>query len=277
MDPLRDISCQHVAYISIQVPAGSRRGLGRRETNRRPSDCRRLAEHGGDVHGDLLDVARMGRAGVGTAWRPASRDSSQRLQLLGQPLLGRSGRRRRGGVGCRRTSTLGTLHAHARRTYRGAGIAILANTRPYEGLLLSIPVAITLLFWWLKKAGDEFWLAARRVIVPLALCVVITGIAVGYSNWEGTGPPLELPYQVNNAAYEAAPAFIFQSAPKTPICRQDALSEFYLRLDLPQYLEARSAGGLLVLWRNRAVIVWLLLLGPLLMLPLVLAALQPRL
>jgi hypothetical protein len=149
----------------------------------------------------------------------------------------------------------------------GLGIAILATSRPYEGLVLCIPVATALIFWWLKKTGPEFLMAVRRVIVPLALCVAVTGIMLGYYNWRGTGHALLLPYQVNEATYSIAPVFIFQSPRPQPVYLHDALREFYLLFDLPIYQDTQSARGLLLSWYDRLKQVWLVLLGPLLTLP----------
>ena len=45
----------------------------------------------------------------------------------------------------------------------GAGIAILANTRPYEGLVFCIPVAIALL---LSKVGWRAFALIGAVVLP---------------------------------------------------------------------------------------------------------------
>lgn len=44
----------------------------------------------------------------------------------------------------------------------GIGLVMLANSRPYEGFVLSLPVAAALLFWMKGKAARPFlsWLAA---------------------------------------------------------------------------------------------------------------------
>ncbi len=153
----------------------------------------------------------------------------------------------------------------------GLGIAILANSRPYEGLLLCIPVGIFLLFWWLRKKSTEFFLVMRRAILPLALCVGITAVAMGYYNWRVTGNALRLPYEVNEATYSVAPLFIFQSPRPEPTYRSDALREFYLLFALPQYEQTRSLKGLVLSWYQRMEKIWLVLLGPALTLPLLLA------
>lgn len=159
----------------------------------------------------------------------------------------------------------------------GLGIAILANSRPYEGLLLCIPVSVVLLFWWLRKKSAEFLLVMRRAVLPLALCVGVTAVAMGYYNWRVTGYALRLPYEVNEKTYSVAPLFIFQSPRPQPTYRSDALREFYLLFALPQYQQTQSVRGLLLSWYQRTEKIWLVLLGPALTLPLLVALLiRPR-
>jgi hypothetical protein len=159
----------------------------------------------------------------------------------------------------------------------GLGIAILANSRPFEGLLLCIPVSVFLLFWWLRKERAEFFRVMRRAVLPLALCVAITAVGMGYYNWRVTGRALRLPYEVNEMTYSVAPLFIFQSPRPQPAYRSDALRDFYLFLALPQYQQTRSVSGLLLSWYQRMQKIWLVLLGPALTLPLLVAPLiRPR-
>src|SRR5438132_7949182 len=56
----------------------------------------------------------------------------------------------------------------------GIGFAIVANSRPYEGLFFAIPVIATLLFW--MRSGNapppQIWLA--RIILPLSALLLMT-------------------------------------------------------------------------------------------------------
>src|SRR5437016_405102 len=78
----------------------------------------------------------------------------------------------------------------------GLGLAILANTRPYEGFLFSIPVAAWFLRW---LAGKTKWTANKRtrltrVLTPLAVILVLTLVFMGYYNWRLTGNALLFPH-----------------------------------------------------------------------------------
>ena len=158
----------------------------------------------------------------------------------------------------------------------GLGIAILANSRPYEGALLCIAVGGTLLFWLLKKGKADFVHAMRNAVLPLALCVAATAIAMGYYNWRVVGNPFRLPYQVYEKTYAVAPLFIFEQQRPQPVYTQAALHEYYVSIDLPYYQSTRSMRGLLLSWYQQIRSVWLLFFGPVLTLPLLAAALMQR-
>src|SRR5229473_1272553 len=85
----------------------------------------------------------------------------------------------------------------------GIGVAILANSRPYEGFLLCIPAAAWLLWWLIGKAKSRQPLRARlqNALAPLTLVLVLTAAFMGYYNWRLTGNPLLLPHVLNKRTY----------------------------------------------------------------------------
>jgi hypothetical protein len=100
----------------------------------------------------------------------------------------------------------------------GLGIAILANTRPYEGLLFCLPVAIWFL-WWL--AGRTKSPAAPRkrmisVFAPLAVLLTVTIAFLGYYNWRLTGNALLFPHVLNSRTYRTTGLFLWDH-PKEPL------------------------------------------------------------
>jgi hypothetical protein len=141
------------------------------------------------------------------------------------------------------------------------GTAILANSRPYEGVLLALPAGIALLARVPKMQV--------RVIAPMALILLLAGAAMLYYNWRVAGDPLRLPYQVNRENYVQAPYFIWESLNPKPVYRHAAMRDFYVNWQLQQALWARSPAGFLQNAVHFGVYFWAFFLGPLLTLPLV--------
>ena len=114
------------------------------------------------------------------------------------------------------------------------GIAILANSRPYEGVLLCIPVCIALMtkVRWSKK----------MILIPAMLLLAVAAMD-GYYNHRVFGNALILPYQVNRATYASAPVFIWQKPRPEPKYRYAVMREFYSKWEMNDFLEARSLNG----------------------------------
>ena len=78
----------------------------------------------------------------------------------------------------------------------GMGLAVLANSRPYEGLVASLPVAVALLVWMLGKKGPRLGVSIAQVALPILAVLALTGGAMGFYNWRLTGDAFRMPYQV---------------------------------------------------------------------------------
>jgi hypothetical protein len=154
----------------------------------------------------------------------------------------------------------------------GCGLIILANTRPYEGFLLSIPVAATLLAWIIRKRRNLRFLGLR-VVLPLSVLLLAAAGAMGYYNWRVFGGPLKLPYQVNRATYAVAPVFIWQSPQPEPRYRHEVMRDFYLQWELPVFKNAKTVAGFLASAATKGGLALAFFLGPLLTVPL---AMLPR-
>jgi len=95
----------------------------------------------------------------------------------------------------------------------GLGESILANSRPFEGLVFSLPVLTVLLVWLFRRASLSPRETLSRVVVPFFGVILLCGIFMGYYNWRGTGNPLLFPYTVNNQTYlSSTPALLWQKA-----------------------------------------------------------------
>jgi hypothetical protein len=150
----------------------------------------------------------------------------------------------------------------------GCGLVILFNTRPYEGFLLSIPIAATLLVWSIRKRAHLQFLALRLVL-PLSILLLATAGAMGYYNWRVFGSPLQLPYCVNRATYAVSPVFIWQSPQPEPHYNHQVMRDFYVRWELPVFEHARTVTGFLASAATKGGLALAFFLGPLLTVPLI--------
>src|SRR6266403_287864 len=117
------------------------------------------------------------------------------------------------------------------------GIAILANSRPYEGLLLSIPVASWFLWWLAGKTKSPVPARARivRVLAPLAVVLLLTAGFIGYYNWRLTGNAFLFPYALNTRTYRTTGLFLWDH-PKEPLeYHNQPFKDFYNRWERQDY------------------------------------------
>lgn len=123
------------------------------------------------------------------------------------------------------------------------GIAILALTRPYEGLLLCFAVAGALIHWmWKGKNRPSPALLAVRAVIPLALIFVALAW-LGYYDFRAYGSPTILPYTINRAQYAVAPYFVWQHPHPVPHYRYDLMRRFYTAYEMRSYTAIHSFTG----------------------------------
>jgi hypothetical protein len=111
----------------------------------------------------------------------------------------------------------------------GAGVAVLANSRPYEGFLFCIPASAWLLWWLVGKTKSRYALRTRlqNVLAPLALVLVLAGAFMGYYNWRLTGNPLLLPHVLNTRRYHTTGLFLWDHKKPEIHYRNQQFEDFY--------------------------------------------------
>jgi hypothetical protein len=147
------------------------------------------------------------------------------------------------------------------------GLIILANSRPYEGLVFSIPIALTMLVWLLNKNRLPFRQSVPRVVAPIFVCLLVASIATGYYYYRVTGSPFRMTYQVNAEAYGAVPFFLWQT-PRPQGAHPDAVMRDFYSWELEIFEKSRTFTGYLRRSAEECVSCWQFYLGPLLTLPL---------
>ncbi len=123
------------------------------------------------------------------------------------------------------------------------GVILLATSRPYEGILLCLPVAFVLGRWvFFGSNRPSTTLLLRRTVVPLVL-VLFTGAWMGYYDYRAFGSPLTPPYAINRTTYAMAPYFVWQSARPEPVYRHKVMRDFYYNNELKAFDEIHSVSG----------------------------------
>ncbi len=120
------------------------------------------------------------------------------------------------------------------------GLVILAYTRAYEGLFLSIGTFVALLWWRRKRRRPLARLVSRRNAVPFLLIGGLGGLWLGYYNYRVTGSLRLSPYALYDRLYSLNPHFIFSPPLKPPTYRHKVMKDFYESFELAHYRRVRS-------------------------------------
>jgi hypothetical protein len=145
----------------------------------------------------------------------------------------------------------------------GLGLAILATSRPFEGLVLSLPVAIALFAWLAGKQNPALRITSRSIVLPLCLVLALLGMGISYYCWRVTGNPLQLPYQAERQQYAVAPYMLWQPLRPEPVYHSAVMKRLYAHDEVWAYWFFGSWFGRVakLFWT------WAFYLGPALTLP----------
>ena len=143
------------------------------------------------------------------------------------------------------------------------GIGMLANSRPYEGIALCIPVGVRLAGWLFENDPGQKLL---RSIVPMALCLAVMGASMGIYFKAVTGGPALLPYTVNEQQYGWPTTLPWTEVRNVSHDRPEFTDYFLYELDQRSYFWTltKFIGGTAIRLQND----WRFFVGPALTLPL---------
>ncbi len=123
------------------------------------------------------------------------------------------------------------------------GLFLLANSRPYEGFLISLPVACWFV-WHLGRANTDRAARLRSHALPLGAVLAAGALFICWYNWRVTRSPFRLPYTSYIEQRAAAPAFIWQGPRSVPEYGDRVLREAHLTFDI-DYAAYSTVPGLL--------------------------------
>lgn len=131
----------------------------------------------------------------------------------------------------------------------GIGLSILANSRPYEGLMFSLPAAVVYLRWLTTGNARQIGKRVRETLVPLAAVLAVTATLMLAYNRSVTGHRLELPYMAYQKAYDPTPFLAWQTPASIAPSRHPVLERFRAFED-STYRAARTPRGLILTARR---------------------------
>jgi hypothetical protein len=102
--------------------------------------------------------------------------------------------------------------------FLGAGIAVLAVSRPYEGVVLCVLAVVAWIVWHGR-------ILPPRILLAVAGMVAAALIWLGYYNWRVTGHPLRLPYLVHDELYQVTRSFVWCHEPAPPHYRHKVMQD----------------------------------------------------
>lgn len=116
------------------------------------------------------------------------------------------------------------------------GLVILANSRPFEGLLASLPVMAAVGCLVLRSRTT-----ARIVLPPLVAVLLPAALAMATLNLAITGSSRQLPYTLYESTYNPAPVFTTWQSPKPPLTYQhNVLKTFFNDLCMSQFSQQQE-------------------------------------
>jgi hypothetical protein len=147
------------------------------------------------------------------------------------------------------------------------GLILLANSRPYEGLIFSVPVALAMLFWLPGRGHAALAKSLPRVVVPILLSLLAASLFTSYYYYRVTGSPFRMTYQVDADTYSAAPYFLWQ-APRPKSVHHDEVIRVYYVWEHNVFETSRTLTGYIRRVLQESMSMWQFYLGPILTVPL---------
>lgn len=147
----------------------------------------------------------------------------------------------------------------------GLALAIIAQSRPYEGFFFTIPLFGGLVYWIHRKHREDASLRWIAMTAPMIAVLAAALAGMAYYNWRVTGDPLLLPPALQQRQYGMPQSFFWQR----PILNAPRVHRFKEIADVFVWqLDAYKAGITWPVVGARLLVLWRFFLEPVLTVPL---------
>jgi hypothetical protein len=109
----------------------------------------------------------------------------------------------------------------------GLGMVALANSRPFEGMVLSALSLAALAVAIVRSGRFDVRALLLRTALPAGAVLTLAAAAMALYNAHVTGNPLRMPYMVHEDVYAVAPPFLWQAANAVPVYRHKAIADLF--------------------------------------------------
>jgi len=164
----------------------------------------------------------------------------------------------------------------ARGALLGLGVALLALTRPFEGALAAVPLAVALGVWSVRRLRAGAALECARTLVGAAVPLAACAWWMATLNRAVTGDALQMPYFLHDAQYAVAPPFLWQEAAPRPSYATAEIERFWTGFAYDLWAEQQNWAGFVQRARIKLGTWWGFFVGAPLALAFVLAPLALR-
>jgi hypothetical protein len=127
----------------------------------------------------------------------------------------------------------------------GVGMGLLVISRPYEGVLLCLPVVIYLANWAIRGRNRPAPAQLARLGALPVLIALVALAWLAYYDYRVFQNPFTLPYAVNRAQYAMAPYYVWQAPRPEPAYHHEAMRRFYTFNELGAFQKIHSITGFL--------------------------------
>jgi hypothetical protein len=147
----------------------------------------------------------------------------------------------------------------------GAGVTILATSRPLEGFIFCAPIVVAIFWSCLRGTTPAQTVTKRRVLLSLAPIFACLFGFIAYYNWRVTKKPLVFPHLIEAREYLTTPVFLWERA-KPPLRYVNQQFEDFYNGWMPS-LYHPSWTGVKITTQKNAMQFWEFFLGPALSIP----------
>jgi hypothetical protein len=141
------------------------------------------------------------------------------------------------------------------------GLAVLASSRPYEGLLVAVPAGVVFVAVLVRRWRAGGARAAGPLAAPAAALMLLTFAWIGVYDRAVTGSPFRLPYAEHDTQYAVAPPMLWLPLGTPPAYRHDTLRQFWAGVNVADHAQQQTASAFFAASRHKLLALWKFYLG----------------